>query len=41
LGSAALREAIFAGADPDVAFDAQGFGVDRFLRSEAPFRLYR
>ena len=41
LGSAALREAIFSGADPDVAFDVQGFAVDRFLRSAQPFRLYR
>jgi Protein of unknown function (DUF1343) len=41
LGSAALREAIFSGADPDVAFDAQGFAVDRFLRSAEPFRIYR
>jgi len=41
LGSAALREAIFSGADPDVAFEVQGFAVDRFLRSAAPFRLYR
>jgi len=41
LGSAALREAVFSGADPDVAFDAQGFAVDRFLRSAERFRLYR
>jgi hypothetical protein len=40
-GSAALREAIFSGADPDAAFDSQRSSVDRFLRSAQQFRLYR
>lgn len=41
LGSAALREAIFSGTDPDVAFEAQRTAVDRFLRSAQQFRIYR
>jgi uncharacterized protein YbbC (DUF1343 family) len=40
-GSAAVREALFSGADPDVAFDAQRPHVEQFLRSAQRFRLYR
>jgi len=40
-GSRAIREAIVAGTDPDVAFDAQRAAVDRFVRDAQQFRLYR
>jgi len=40
-GSTAVREAIFSGADPDVALEAQRYQVDQFLRSAQRFRIYR
>lgn len=39
-GSRAIREAVVAGADPDVAFDAQRSAVEQFLRGARRFRLY-
>jgi uncharacterized protein YbbC (DUF1343 family) len=40
-GSHVMREAIVAGTDPDVAFDAQRAVVDQFVRNVQQFRLYR
>ena len=40
-GSRVMREAIVAGTDPDVAFDAQRAAVDQFVRDAQQFRLYR
>ena len=40
-GSRAVREAIVAGTDPDVAFDTQRAAVEQFLRGAARFRIYR
>ena len=40
-GSRAVREAIVAGTDPDVAFNTQRVAVEQFLRSAARFRIYR
>jgi uncharacterized protein YbbC (DUF1343 family) len=39
-GSRVVREAIFAGTDPDVAFDAQRPAVEQFSRAAQRFRLY-
>jgi uncharacterized protein YbbC (DUF1343 family) len=40
-GSRAIREAILAGTDPDMAFDSQRAAVEQFLRGAARFRIYR
>jgi uncharacterized protein YbbC (DUF1343 family) len=40
-GSRVVREAIFAGTDPDVALDAQRAAVEQFSRTAQRFRLYR
>jgi len=40
-GSRAVREAIVAGTDPDVAFDTQRAAVQQFLRGAKPFQIYR
>jgi uncharacterized protein YbbC (DUF1343 family) len=40
-GSRAVREAIVAGTDPDVAFNTQRVAVEQFLRNAARFRIYR
>jgi uncharacterized protein YbbC (DUF1343 family) len=40
-GSTAVREAILAGTDPDVAFDAQRAAVEQFSRAARPYRIYR
>jgi hypothetical protein len=39
-GSRVVREAIFAGTDPDVAFDGQRAAVERFSRAAQRFHLY-
>jgi hypothetical protein len=39
-GSRAVREAIVAGTDPDVAFDAQRAAVEQFSRAAQRFRIY-
>jgi uncharacterized protein YbbC (DUF1343 family) len=39
-GSRVVREAIFAGTDPDVAFDVQRAAVEQFSRAAQRFRLY-
>jgi uncharacterized protein YbbC (DUF1343 family) len=39
-GSRAVREAIVAGTDPDVAFDTQRAAVQQFLRGAKPFQIY-
>ncbi len=40
-GSRAVREAIVAGTDPDVAFATQRAAVEQFLRGAKPFQIYR
>jgi uncharacterized protein YbbC (DUF1343 family) len=40
-GSNAIREAILAGTDPDVAFDSRRPAVQQFLRKAERFRIYR
>jgi uncharacterized protein YbbC (DUF1343 family) len=40
-GSHAIREAILAGTDPDVAFDMQRPAVAQFVRDAERFRIYR
>ncbi len=40
-GSASTRAAIVSGADPDVALDRQSAAVESFMRTSAPFRMYR